>query len=97
MYSVHIQADNLSKLFTLFAGLELVAGVGGWSGVREKYCWLEAGARTVWKENTVGLEAAESAEQSDYEESKITENKEHRLRTISIRDFSEFAQSMKEW
>jgi len=47
MYSVHIQADNLSKLFTLFAGLELVAGVGGWSGVREKYCWLEAGAGTV--------------------------------------------------
>ena len=51
----------------------------------------------MWKENIVELEAAGSAEQSDYEESKITKNKEHRLRTISIRDFSEFAQSMKEW
>jgi len=27
--------------------------------------WLEAGAGAVWEENTVGLEAAGAAEQSD--------------------------------
>ena len=41
------------------------AGAGGWSGVREKYWWLEAGAGAVWEENTVGLEGAGAAEQSD--------------------------------
>jgi len=41
------------------------ARAGDWSGVRKKYCWLETGAGAVWEKNTIGLEAAGAAEQSE--------------------------------
>ena len=34
-------------LSTLFAGLERELVAGGWSGVREKYCWLAGGWKLV--------------------------------------------------
>ena len=45
------------------------AGAGGWSGVREKYYCLDGGWKLVLerceKKNTIGLESAGVAEQSD--------------------------------